>query len=51
MLVRDVRLFLNTVNRAVALMQSAGVGAEVDRKDSPDGLILTIKIAQPPLAR
>lgn len=50
-LVRDVRLFLNTVNRAVALMQSAGVGAEVDRKDSPDGLVLTIKIAQPPLAR
>ena len=37
-LVRDVRLFLNTVNRAVALMQSAGVGAEVDRKDGPDGL-------------
>ena len=50
-LLKDVRLFLNTVNRAVALMQSAGVGAEVDRRDSPDGLILTIKIAQPPLAR
>lgn len=49
-LVRDVRLFLNTVNRAVALMQSAGVGAEVDRQDSPDGLVLTIKIAQPSLA-
>lgn len=50
-LVRDVRLFLNTVNRAVALMQSAGVGAEIDRKDSPDGLVLTIKIVQPPAAR
>ncbi len=42
--IRDVRLFLNTVNRAVAAMQSAGVGAQVDQQECPEELILTIRI-------
>ncbi len=43
----DVRLFLNTLNRAVSTMQSAGVGAKVDREEGPEGLVLTIRIPRP----
>ena len=32
--IKDVRLFLNSVERGVRLMQSAGVGAEVGRRDT-----------------
>lgn len=43
-MIRDVRLFLNTVNRAVGLMQSAGVGAQVDQQELSDELVVTIRI-------
>ncbi len=46
-LIRDVRLFLNTVNRAVGLMQSAGVGAQVDQQELTDELVVTIRIPRP----
>ena len=43
-LIRDVRLFLNTVSRAVKLMQGAGIQAQCDRKDTDDAVFLTIRI-------
>ena len=42
--INDVRLFLNSVERGVRLMQSAGVGAEVGRRDTEEEILLTIHI-------
>lgn len=42
--VKDVRLFLNTLNRGVALMKSAGVDAQYDREDLEGEILLTIRI-------
>lgn len=42
--IKDVRLFLNSVERGVRLMQSAGVGAEVGRRDTEEEILLTIHI-------
>ena len=41
---KDVRLFLNSVERGVRLMQSAGVDAEVGRRDTEEEILLTIHI-------
>ena len=43
-IIKDVRLFLNNVERGVRLMQSAGVGAEVGRRDTEEEILLTIHI-------
>lgn len=43
-IIKDVRLFLNSVERGVRLMQSAGVGAEVGRRDAEEEILLTIHI-------
>lgn len=43
-LIKDVRFFLNTVDRAVGVMVDAGIGAKVDREESDEGLTLTITI-------
>ena len=43
-LVKDVRLFLNTLNRGVALMRSAGVDAQCQREDREEEILLTIHI-------
>lgn len=43
-LFKDVRFFLNTLNRAVGVMVDAGIGATVQRQESDDGLTLTISI-------
>lgn len=43
-LIKDVRFFLNTLNRAVGVMVDAGVGATVDQQEEDDGLTLTIRI-------
>ena len=42
--IKDVRLFLNSGERGVRLMQSAGVGAEVGRRDTEEEILLTIHI-------
>ena len=42
--IKDVRLFLNSVERGIRLMQSAGVGAEVGRRDTEEEILLTIHI-------
>lgn len=46
---RDVRLFLNTVTRAVTTMQQSGFGARLERKNEDDVMVLTIRIPQHPL--
>ena len=43
-LIRDVRLFLNTVSRAMQVMQGAGIAAQYDRQDTDDAVLLTIRI-------
>ena len=41
---KDVRLFLNTVNRSLAIMQSAGVNARCGREETEHEITLTIHI-------
>ena len=43
-LFKDVRFFLNTLNRAGGVMVDAGIGATVQQQESDDGLTLTISI-------
>lgn len=42
--IKDVRFFLNTLNRAVGVMVDAGIGATVDKQENGDSLTLTITI-------
>ena len=43
-LIKDVRFFLNTVDRAVGVMVDAGIGATLDKKEQEGEMILTIHI-------
>ena len=43
-ILKDVRLFLNSVDRGVRLMQTAGVGAKVARRDTEDTICITVTI-------
>jgi len=43
-ILKDVRLFLNSVTKGLVLMKSAGVDADCDRQDTEDSILLTIKI-------
>lgn len=43
-IVKDVRLFLNTITRSLDLMRSAGVNAQCSRQDSEEEILLTIHI-------
>lgn len=43
-LIKDVRLFLNTITRSLDLMRSAGVDAQCQRKDTDQEILLTIHI-------
>lgn len=43
-LLKDVRFFLNTIKRGLSLMQSAGIPADCDRKDTEQEILLTIRI-------
>ena len=42
--IRDVRLFLNTVDRGLAVMKSAGVNAQCGREETEKEITLTIHI-------
>ena len=42
--IKDVRLFLNTVSRGLSLMKNAGVNANCQRKETDDSILLTITI-------
>ena len=43
-LMKDVRLFLNTLDRSIDLMRSGGVDAAVDREETEHELVLTVRI-------
>ena len=43
-LMKDVRLFLNTLDRSVDLMRSGGVDAETRREETDEALIVTVRI-------
>lgn len=42
--VKDVRLFLNTIQRGLTLMRTAGVDAQCQREDGDEEILLTIRI-------
>lgn len=46
-LIKDVRLFLNTITRGLSLMQGAGINAQCGRQDTEDAILLTIRIPKP----
>ncbi len=48
--VKDVRLFLNTITHALDVMRSAGVNAQCRREDSEQDILLTIRIPRKPAA-
>lgn len=41
---KDVRVFLNTLSRSIDLMKQGGIDAGIQREDTEDSLILTISI-------
>ena len=43
-ILKDVRLFLNSLDRSLTLMRSAGVEAGCSRQDTEDEILLTIRI-------
>ena len=44
-MIRDVRLFCNTVDRAVKLMQESGLQAWMDKRQEGEDLILTVRVS------
>ena len=44
MILKDVRIFLNSLNRSLDLMKQGGIDAGVRRQETEDSLILTISI-------
>lgn len=43
-IIKDVRLFLNTVTRGLSMMKNAGVDANCNRQETADSILLTIRI-------
>ena len=43
-ILKDVRLFLNSLDRSLTIMRSAGVNASCARQDTEDEILLTIRI-------
>lgn len=43
-IMKDVRLFLNTVTRGLSMMKTAGVDAACDRRETDSDILLTIRI-------
>ena len=43
-ILKDVRLFLNSLDRGLRLVREAGIGAESRREDTEDAILLTIRI-------
>jgi len=42
--IKDVRLFLNTIDKGLSLMKSAGIAAQCGREESEEEITLTIRI-------
>ena len=45
---KDVRLFLNSLDRGLRLVRQAGVDARTERRDTEDAILLTIRIPRRP---
>ena len=43
-IIKDVRLFLNSVDRGIRLIRDAGVDARTERQETEEDIILTIHI-------
>jgi len=43
-ILKDVRLFLNSVDRGLRLVREAGLDARTERQDTEDAIVLTIRI-------
>ena len=43
-LMKDLRLFLNSVTRSLELMKQGGVAADMEKRETDEALILTISI-------
>lgn len=48
--IKDVRLFLNSVNRGMDTIRRAGVDARFDKKESEEEILITIQIPKKPSA-
>ncbi|MBQ1236448.1 MAG: nucleoid occlusion protein, partial [Oscillospiraceae bacterium] len=44
LVLKDVRIFLNSLNRSLELMKQGGISAGLKRQETEDSLILTISI-------
>ena len=42
--VRDYRLFMNTVNSAIAVLRDSGMSVEVEQEDIPNGVDIHIRV-------
>ena len=43
-IIKDVRLFLNSVERGLAIMRRGGVEAQMGRRDTEEEILVTISI-------
>ncbi len=49
-IIKDVRLFLNSIRRSMDTMRLAGVDAKCDRSESDEEIVMTIRIPKHPAA-
>ena len=50
-LMKDVRLFLNTLERSLDLMRSGGIDAALRREETDEAVVLTVRIPKGPRGR
>ena len=43
-IIKDVRLFLNSIDRSLQMMRQSGVNADLGRRDTDSEIFLTIRI-------
>lgn len=46
-MVKDYRLFMNTINHAIEELRSAGLNVDVEQTDREDGVDISIKVTKP----
>ena len=47
-IIKDVRLFLNSIDRSLRIIREAGVDAQCQREDSETHIVLTIRVPRRP---
>lgn len=43
-LMKDLRLFLNTLDRSLSLMRSGGIDAQLRREETEEAVVVTVRI-------